>query len=494
MCIRDSSISHITKYNNQYIVGTYGNGLYVLDKEFNPVNNVLLGTTLSSNTVASIEKDSRGHYWVSTFDGIAILDSQFRLIETLFQNQGLSYNEFNRIASINVNNSMLFGNTNGFVSINPELYYKSRVEAIPKLDKIEVIEDNNEIVHIIQNDFNRIVGNPKSITLKYHTPSFDIKNTNPYLDRKNITITPEADYKVDHKSITITNPRREHYKVEINALINEQSSPISVTNLQVAADTSNWIKLLSTFLLAIMLCLVGAWFIIQNIQQKAKKEIALNKKYSEIKLQALRSQLNPHFVFNALSSIQYYIQSNEKNMARAYLNKFSNLMRLTLESSHFNIIKLSQEIKQISLYLELELLRFEDRWCYSIEIDEDIDPKQISIPSMLIQPLVENSIKHGLSSTLATKGILKIRIESIDATLKISVDDNGIGRMASEKNKEKKQSKHISLSTTITEERISMMNQGSEHNISLEYIDKYDKEGQATGTTAIIYLSNLNYE
>jgi len=255
----------------------------------------------------------------------------------------------------------------------------------------------------------------------------------------------------------------------------------------------NWVKLFAIYAVLAILTLIAVWRYIVRMRQKAKEEIATNKKYSEIKLQALRSQLNPHFVFNALSSIQYYIQSNEKKLARDFLNKFSRLMRSTLESSHYNAIKLSQEIEQLTLYLDLELLRFEDRWSYSIEIDEDIDPSQISIPSMLIQPLVENSIKHGLSGSLPRAGLLSIVIKRHGKGIKISVDDNGVGRVATAYHNGDNNKRHISLSTKITKERIAVMNQANDDTINLRYTDKYSDTGSPLGTTAEIALTKVNY-
>lgn len=486
---KNLSISHITKINDQYLIGTYGNGLTILDENFNHYKNTMIGNSSSINTIASIEKDDTGYYWISTFDGIAILDSAFNLKETLFANEGLSYSEFNRAASIKINESLLFGNTNGFISINPDNYYNQRSEVNLKLDKIEFEEEDNKVTHTIKEHQNRIIGNPKRITLHYYNPGFDIKNTNPYLDRKRITISPPIEYEVNNRTIRLVNPKYKDYEIEVRSAFNNLSEPLIKTNLKVVVDTSHWFKLIGTFISTLLVCFLIGIVIVKQIRKKAKHEIALNKKYAEIKLQALRSQLNPHFVFNALSSIQYYIQTNEKKKARDFLNKFSKLMRSTLESSHFNKIKLSQELEQISLYLELELLRFEDRWSYLIDVDDNIEPSQISIPSMLIQPLVENSIKHGLSSNLSRKGLLRIELKRIEDGLKISVDDNGIGRKASEKKKKENQSKHISLSSIITKERIATMNQSTDHNIRLEYMDKYNDDGKAMGTTAEIYMA-----
>lgn len=221
--------------------------------------------------------------------------------------------------------------------------------------------------------------------------------------------------------------------------------------------------------------------IIQQKNQLLKEQNAsIKKQQAEIEIinkalrsRALRAQMNPHFLFNALNSIQHFIMQKETNSALSYISKFSKLIRQVLENSVNETVTVENEIKALVLYLDLEQLRFENAFTYTIEIDETIDRQNTEIPSMLLQPYVENAVLHGLVKR-STPGILKIKMLNQYEYLMCVIEDNGIGRKASALLKEAAPGGHISRATEMNYNRIAMM-QHNAHIITLDLTDGAEK-------------------
>lgn len=217
------------------------------------------------------------------------------------------------------------------------------------------------------------------------------------------------------------------------------------------------------------------------------EKIELEKNLGQYMLTAIKSQMNPHFFYNALNTIQSYIFSDNKKQAAYYLNKFSNLTRLILEMSEKETVKLSEEIKALLLYLELEKVRFDQNFNFSINIDKNIDTDMIRIPSMMVQPYVENAIKHGLLHKKGNKE-LHISFSRTNEDLLIEVSDNGIGRKLSTEINKVRMEKHHSFSTGANSKRLEILNRGRLNAIGVMYIDHEDENQLATGTTVKITI------
>ncbi len=232
----------------------------------------------------------------------------------------------------------------------------------------------------------------------------------------------------------------------------------------------------------LLLILVTGLLLFRQSKMSARRRISeMNRKISEITQANLRQQMNPHFIFNTLNSIQYYMYQHDKITTNNYLTKFSSLMRKTLENSQFTVIPIKDELDALQLYLELESLRFKEKFEYHISMDEEIDPLIFKIPAMLLQPYVENSICHGLINKEG-KGMLNINIESIDTCLLFTIEDNGIGREAALKIKQGKEKNHPPLGTKITESRIELANALHGTQMKVQYTDLKDEQGRAAGT------------
>lgn len=204
--------------------------------------------------------------------------------------------------------------------------------------------------------------------------------------------------------------------------------------------------------------------------------------------QLLLSQMNPHFVFNSLTAIQSFIFRNEPHTASKYLASFAKLTRLILENSRVELCSIEREITTLKLYLDLQKLRFDNRFEYFIEVDEKIDPSNILIPPMLAQPLIENAIEHGLSCIDWPGEIIVRYLLSDSKHITIEVEDNGIGI---EKSKEKQLitgKKHKSLATEITRERIRNLNKLEKHRVILNIFDKTALSKKGKGTVSQIVI------
>jgi hypothetical protein len=244
-----------------------------------------------------------------------------------------------------------------------------------------------------------------------------------------------------------------------------------------------------TFILTLLYRIRVKRMAISN-QLKLEK-IELQKSLGQSMLTAIKSQMNPHFFYNALNTIQSFIYSDDKKMASSYLAKFSKLTRMILEMSEKENVNLSDELLALQLYLELEEVRFEETdFHYFIITDEDLDMEMVQIPSMMIQPYVENAIKHGLLHKSGKKD-LAIRIRQDVGILVVEVEDNGVGREKSAKINASKNEKWTSFSTGANEKRLEILNRGRSKAIGVKIHDKYENQiGSGTIVKISIPLNN----
>jgi len=219
----------------------------------------------------------------------------------------------------------------------------------------------------------------------------------------------------------------------------------------------------------------------ENITDRKTKDRELaeaNIKIGELKLMALRSVMNPHFIFNVLNSIQFFISKNDRLNAITYLTTFSKLIRSILTHSVDNKIKLADEIEMLNNYVQLEMVRFEHKFKFILNVDPGVDAEAIEIPSLLIQPYVENAILHGLYNK-AGAGTLRIDIYEENETIIFQIEDDGIGREAAMKLRKQNFPTHKSMGIHVTEERLQLINQ--KHNVAFEVLD-LTENGKPCGT------------
>jgi len=233
---------------------------------------------------------------------------------------------------------------------------------------------------------------------------------------------------------------------------------------------------------------------INRIRKEESLQTDFNKQLVMLEMKALRAQMNPHFIFNVINSIQDYILKNDARAAQRYLSKFAKLIRSILDNSVHGEVFLEDELKAAELYVELEQQRFEDKFDFDILISEDVDSGSLLVPSMILQPFLENAIKHGISN-LQSKGKLSLKVFQNDTFVKVLISDNGIGRAASADINRSSVIDHISYGSLITTKRVEAYNKAHNTKIDLRVIDLYDEGNVAAGTLVSLeiplkYVSN----
>ncbi len=234
--------------------------------------------------------------------------------------------------------------------------------------------------------------------------------------------------------------------------------------------------------------IIFAFGLTYKMQQTQREKLQFQEDSYINKTKALKAQINPHFIFNSLSSIQHLIATNNKESALNYLTKFSRLMRNIMENSIETTSLLTDEIKILKDYLELESLRFDNAFNYSIEIDEAIDVEAVEVPMLIIQPFVENAILHGLLNKKVGAKTLRITFKKLENYVCCEIDDNGIGRNASANDVNRINKHKKSRGLEVTENRLQLLNDKNHQEKNIEIIDKYDEQGQSLGTKVIIKI------
>jgi sensor histidine kinase YesM len=241
-----------------------------------------------------------------------------------------------------------------------------------------------------------------------------------------------------------------------------------------------FVTLVALFFLGFLYYYLMRRIVIAKEKEQVKRQY--EKRIAEVEMHALRAQMNPHFMFNSLNSINNFILKNDPDNASGYLTKFSRLMRLILDNSRSEWIVLENELKALELYIQLEVVRFDEVFEYELNIDPGVDVSTTYVPPMIIQPYVENAIWHGLLHRHQPGGKLSIHIWREGELLSIKIEDNGVGRTEAARLKSKSATKHKSHGLKITAERMEIVNRIYNVNAHVDIEDVKGQNGMAGGT------------
>lgn len=274
----------------------------------------------------------------------------------------------------------------------------------------------------------------------------------------------------------------------VDAKLNELQKKYDYTRKQQIETNRNLSRSKTT--ISYLICMFGfivliGFLILQHQRIKAQKKI------NDLTQQNLRSQINPHFIFNVLNSIQYYILRNDSEASSKYLTKFASLLRLTLDNSQTNLITINEEIESLKLYLELESMRLENNLEYEIELDNDIDSYMFKIPTLLLQPFVENSIIHGIQEKNG-KGKVHIQLKLKNNAIHCLIEDNGVGRKQADVLKTEEQKQRKSHGRQITETRLNLLNSLYGKELGIAYSDLTNEQKEPCGTRVEFDLPIMN--
>lgn len=248
-----------------------------------------------------------------------------------------------------------------------------------------------------------------------------------------------------------------------------------------------------TGLITVILGIVGLFIHlrIRHFRQEVKLKMEYNQRLAENEMKALRAQMNPHFMFNSLNSIKHYILTENKKDASRYLTKFSQLMRAILANSEHKLVTLEEELHALNLYLEIEAMRFNQEFKYTIVSGPEIDKSRVLVPPLLIQPFVENAIWHGLLPKGADR-TLDICITGVNGMLEICIEDNGIGRKASALRNKNRNGHEKSMGMKLTADRIALIKNMLNISAHISIVDLENPTGQPIGTRVNIIIPEMN--
>lgn len=425
--------------------------------------------------------------WLGTQKGLASIDTETYQIETWNKAKGLP--NF-KIESMDIMDDMLY------LTDGKQLYTVNTTYQAPPITppiikithfKINHQERLNQANYSLQADENNIEISFKGI-------SFKSQGSFIYQYR---LVGAETDWITSNSSNnTIRYPNLSHgnytFEVKIIDVLGVSSTQTAKLSFLINAPFYRtwWFNLLVLILAAIIIWLISRWQIqkiqVQNLEKLERSQLERDLRISQLK--ALKAQMNPHFVFNVLNSIQGLYISNDRKQANALISKFSKLVRLTLDMSEELEAPISEEINMLELYLNVEKMRVQGDLDFTINIPPTLPQHDLYIPSLLLQPYVENAIKHGLLHKEGNRILnIDVKLNEQKSLLSITIDDNGIGRLASSKINQNRPD-HKSFATSANQKRLELLNNDRLDNIGLEFIDKYDNQGNPSGTTVILYI------
>ena len=438
-------------------------------KTMKPLKVWSMNNGLPNNYIYAAVPDGYGHIWLSSNAGLASLDYKKGLCRKFTEDDGLQAMEFNTAVSYkDSKGNIWFGGINGLNMVNPKLNTENNFSPTPIITGINVMNSpytsDSAIPYI------------HSITLPYtqNFISFEFKSPN-FSQSDNVVY----EYMMDgidtgwnkngtRNYVNYTQLKPGHYTFRVKAANTNYFWSKAITELEVIIIPpwykTWWFNLVSIFVLITFF----AWLFNQRIKTIHYKA-AMSQKITETEMAALKAQMNPHFMFNCINSIDAFIQTNDKYNATLYLNKFAKLIRNVLDSSKENIVPFSKDIETLKLYIQLEELRSENKFKTLLDIDEELISSDYKVPPLIIQPFVENAIIHGLRNKETNDGILSVQVSKTEKHIVYSITDNGIGRVASQKINT---GKGKSYGMEMSYDRVKLFN--NEKEASVIYTDLYD--------------------
>jgi len=512
-------------HNGHYYIGTT-NGLYAVQEGKAPVNLGQLHPALKRR-ITDIKRAGDSTLWISTSDqGIVALQNN-RVVATITDSIGLSSNI---CKTLFIHRQYLWAGTNkGLNKIDisrkdfPILKY-SISDGLPS-DNINAVYVEDSMVYIGSpagltyfNEKNistssvcllrlqrvEVAGKEKDTAGFYQLPH---QENNIRFTYVGISFKSGGDimyyYKLsglDHdwnqtRQTTLEYPALPPGKYELQLYaVNKFGVQSETLKLKFFIATPFWKSLWFYLMLLLSAVLLTGWLVQRSnkkYQKKLEETNRYQKQFAALEQQALQSQMNPHFIFNCLNSIQQYILTNEREKANEYLTGFASLIRQTLDISAQKMITVVDEASYLEKYLQMERMRFGDSFTYSVIIDPEVKADEEQLPALLLQPYVENSIRHGLRYKTEGIGKVDIRFSFVDGNLCCRIQDNGIGRAKAAEFKSRQHIEYQSKGMSLTSKRISLLNTIAENKITVTITDLRQPDGQAAGTLVEIKLARI---
>lgn len=496
------SVYDIEKDGNGSIwVATSPGGLSRFDVKTQTFTNLSTQQGLPSNLVTNLAADKSGNIWGGTNRGLFFIEKDSLHIRTFNQKNGL-LGDYTDGTSRNsqeggglekfdekFDEKIIVKTNKGLQSFHPDSLLKDNLSPKIIINSFKIFDTHiYDTLNI--NDLEKI-----NLTWKENFFSCDFSSVNFNLSVKNeyayrlVGFDKDWHFSGKQHLAAYTNVPSGDYVLEIKSGREGVFLPVGY-RLAIHIEAPFWQKLwfkalVFSFLLGLLYGLYR--YRIAQIKKQEQLKTEFNERLAKVEMTALRAQMNPHFVFNCLNSINRFILVNQPDAASAYLTKFSRLIRLILDNSRTENVALDKEVDALRLYIEMEALRFNNRFTYTLTIDADVALEHIEVPPMLLQPYIENAIWHGLMHLEGT-GKLTIHIFNKGNALGVVIEDNGVGRAKAAELKSKSATEQKSHGLKITATRIDIINQLYNTKNEVFITDLFDENGKSCGTRVELLL------
>ena len=470
------SVIKVLNYDNSYFICSRDEGVYKASYSLED-NEFTVSSSLSPSELygpVDLKMDDQSDIWIATDNGLVLTDQQLKIKKRINSQNGLPYTKLSQGLSI-TNGKIILNNGNGITVAN-----------------INLLKQNNTLWPV---DIKNVLANGESLDLQdkevelaYNRNAIQVNVAMPFYGNRfnykySYRLLPMTsnwnEVKVSQSEFRFDNLQSGEYVFEIKSKLGDSESEVS--RFSFIVNPPFWKAWWFLLLFSLLLFFVVVWAYKARVRNKVNQE-KVKTKLAELQNEAIRAQLNPHFIFNALNSIRSLILMDRKEGSLDYLGKFSTLVREVLSISKEEIISLSRELKFNENYVNIEQLRFSQSLNYEVIVLDEIDVNEVKVPPMIMQPFIENAIWHGLLGKEEDANLTVI-IKKESESLIISIDDNGEGRKKKEKKVQSSYKTKKSYGELLSKQRLQSMGKGAE----IKIVDKVSK-GLASGTTVIIKL------
>lgn len=470
-------------------VGT-DNGLNLFNEKTQNFSHWTTDEGLVNNECTNIQEDNEGNLWIATANGLSKFDLQKQKFFNFTELDGLTGNVLTGDFKKDKDGNFYIGYFERIDKINPKSVKINHTAPKVLLTNLKILDQEKH--------FDKPLEQIGELHLPYYENEFscnfiaiNYNNSakNQYAYRLE-GLEKNWKYVGNQQLATYSNLREGTYVFHVKAANNDGVWNEEGAKLKIIITPPFWRTWWFSALMAIIVTGIGYAFFVYRINQVRREETqksAISEQIAELRMRALRVQMNPHFMFNSLNAIQECVITGQTDAAVTYLAQFSKLMRMVLENSDKRRIPLDKELETIRLYLDLEKLRFSEVFHTEINIDTHEESSLLTIPPMMIQPFLENAIWHGLLKKKGTK-TLKINISSDETFLYIRIEDNGIGREAAENQKNQIKLERTSKALSILDERMKIITELNQIKANFTIVDLYDSTQKPLGTRVEIKI------
>jgi two-component sensor histidine kinase len=458
-------------------IGRSSDSLLVL-KDDRPIAGIPLGTIIPGTVCKTLYSNKPGEVWIGTDKGLNRLNYRFADGKLSYNNMYFSTADGligEQVNDIMIKNDTVYVATTGGISYLPVSLQLPLSDIATFITRVAVNNVDTAILSSYTLPYSK-----NNIRIEFS--AVDLTGFNPFFE---YSINNRDWIRAENNLLSLQNQPPDNYTIRIRSIKRNGTPSSQYAEIHFRIKTPFW----KSQWFWVSLAVLGFGLTIYLTQrrnrlrqQKAIEKITTEKKLTELEMQALKAQINPHFVFNCLNSIKGFIYDKNYAQADIYLDKFSELMRSTIDNSDASVISLAEEIRYLDNYLQLEKLRFHEKFDYSIIADPEIDKENTFVPAMLLQPYVENAIRHGIRSLENKKGQISITASKENDLLVCTIDDDGVGREAAAKLKSSRHIEYQGRGMSISKRRAVL------YHISQEIIDKKDAAGNAAGTSIILKI------